>query len=119
MPQFDYETFAEAAKDRLSNHVYVCVSQLMHELINKAEHFSPWEDDLWSASTVESEEDDEDDCEVYEHWIVSNDAKRELESVGEKVVEIFDLNIWCRTTTGQSVWYDFCMQELGKRYLNQ
>jgi hypothetical protein len=59
------------------------------------------------------------DHEVYEHWIVSRHGKAQLESVGEKVVEVLGLNIWCRTTTGQTIWYDHCMEQLGQQYLNQ
>lgn len=228
----DYETFATAARTRLQNDVYVCVSQLMTELIKNAEHHSDYSDDLYDITSVEevaegqhriyqpivngvvrvvavasSDQDDEDaseytevlfstfaqwlwdrmteaaqtewrdraeaanfnpdldehqdmlfeqlgthpadasgllpylkqqeswsyywtlldegddpemtDHEVFEHWAVSGYAKRQLESVGEKVVEVMDLDIWCRTTTGQVLWYDSCMQQLGQQYINQ
>ncbi len=58
------------------------------------------------------------DHEVFEHWAVSDYAQRQLQSVGEKVVEVMGLNVWCRTTTGQIFWYDGCMQQLGKQYAN-
>lgn len=80
------------------------------------------EQESWSQyATLLDKGDDPEmvDQDVYEHWIISNDAKRHLESVGEQVVEIMGLNIWCRTCTGQSFWYDSSMQQLGQRYLNK
>lgn len=79
------------------------------------------EQESWLHATLLDEGDEPEmvDQEVYEHWIVSKDAKRDLRSAGERVVEIMNLNIWCRTCTGQSFWYDSCMQQLGARYLNQ
>jgi hypothetical protein len=233
----DYETFATAARTRLNGHIYQNICKLMTELRKNAEHFTEWQDELWSCGSIETvqenqyrilpssyapgfdstvrvvemteiDQDDNDveeytetsygvfaqwlwnrmtseeqaaywrssamaedfeaynsdhqeilfqdkdarpdtvsgllpylkeqpswnpyytlleegedpeltNCEVYEHWAVSNDGKRDLESVGERVVEIMGLNIWCRTCTGQSLWYDACMQQLGQRYLDQ
>jgi hypothetical protein len=230
----DYKTFATAARTRLNGHIYQNICQMMTELRKNAEHFTEWQDELWSCGSIETvqegqyrivvsfgdnstysrvvevvsaDQDDEEveeysevhhetfaewlwhnmngsdrlawlkkakvnefnstleehqdmlfadqdahpgtvdgllpylkakeswyeyatlleegedpeltDREVYEHWAVSNDGKRDLESVGERVVEIMGLNIWCRTCTGQSLWYDACMQQLGQRYLDQ
>jgi hypothetical protein len=55
--------------------------------------------------------------EVYEHWIVDDYTKSQLESVGEKVVSLFDFEIWCRCATGQSLYYDSALQQLGEQYL--
>jgi hypothetical protein len=44
--------------------------------------------------------------EVFEHWAVSNYLKDKLEGLGEKVLDLGNLNIWCRTTTGQSISMD-------------
>lgn len=44
--------------------------------------------------------------EVYEYWAVSNWLARRLEAHGYKVIEAYNMNIWCRTTTGQSISLD-------------
>lgn len=76
--------------------------------------------DGWSPHFTllnEGEDAETTDREVLEHWLVDDYAKHQLESIGERVVEVLDLLVWCRTTTGQSFWYDACMQQLGAKYL--
>lgn len=65
----------------------------------------------------EGEDPSTQSVDVYEYWLVDSYAKAELESVGEKVAEIFNLSVWCRTTTGQTFWYDACMQKLGETWV--
>ena len=50
--------------------------------------------------------------EVFEHWLVSSWLFKKLQNKGETVVEIYGLNIWCRTTTGMAIAYDCVIQEI-------
>lgn len=52
--------------------------------------------------------------EVFEHWIVSDWLMTKLREHGETVVEICNLNIWCRTTTGQQIIADHVIEEIVK-----
>lgn len=47
-----------------------------------------------------------DRSEVYEHWIVSGWLGRKLTEQGHTVREIFNMTIWGRPTTGQSISMD-------------
>lgn len=44
--------------------------------------------------------------EVYEHWAVSNWLARRLREHGHKVVGAYNMEIWCRGCTGQSISMD-------------
>lgn len=79
---------------------------------------SGWWQTRWTLLD-EGEDAETEDREVFGHWAIGSRLKSELESVGEKCVELFGLTVWCRTTTGQSFYYDGCMQTLGKRYLEE
>lgn len=72
----------------------------------------------WTLLDVGEDAETEVD-EVYEYWAIDSYLKSELESVGEKCVELFDLTVWCRTCTGQSFYYDYCMQTLGRKYAEE
>ncbi len=51
------------------------------------------------------------DREVYEHWAVSDYMAELLQAVGEKVDTDFGgLNVWARTTTGQMICMDSCIE---------
>lgn len=53
--------------------------------------------------------------EVFEHWIVTEDLADDLETVGEKVDRDFaGLAVWARTTTGQMIAADACIQAVAK-----
>lgn len=77
-------------------------------------------DAVWELHTEEaeyaavvSEYDLEPDYrEVYEHWIVSRYFGEQLASHGEIVEEYLGLNIWARTTTGQSISMDGVIERL-------
>ena len=50
--------------------------------------------------------------EVFEHWLVSSWLYQKLQEQGETVVELYGLNIWCRTTTGMAIAYDCVIKEI-------
>ena len=51
--------------------------------------------------------------EVCEYWLVSEWLANKLEDKGETVERDFmGLCIWARTTTGQSIWCDYVIQEI-------
>lgn len=51
--------------------------------------------------------------EVYEHWAVSQWLADKLIAQGERVdTDFAGLNIWARTTTGQAIGMDGCMQRI-------
>lgn len=51
--------------------------------------------------------------EIYEHWLVSPWLGRKLEAMGERVdLDFHGLCIWGRTTTGQAIYMDECIQSL-------
>lgn len=77
------------------------------------------ESDVWNKQYTLLDENDDpevEDREVFEHWLVTDYGAGQLRSVGEKVVEAMDLNIWCRTCTGQSIWMDSWARRLGEQY---
>lgn len=56
--------------------------------------------------------------EAYEHWAVTSYLARKLRDQGETVVELFNLQIWARTTTGQMICMDGVMQRIAQDILN-
>lgn len=52
--------------------------------------------------------------EVYEHWAVTSWLAKKLEDQGEKVVDYYGLNIFCRCYTGQSMYMDPSFIEIAK-----
>lgn len=53
-----------------------------------------------------------DYIEVYEYWIVTKWFADKLKEKGEIVEELFGLNIWGRTTTGQAILLDLVVSEI-------
>ena len=52
-------------------------------------------------------------CEVCEWWLISEWLASKLEDKGETVERDFmGLIVWGRTTTGQSIWCDWIIQEI-------
>ena len=52
-------------------------------------------------------------CEVCEWWLVSEWLLNKLEDKGETVErDFYGLTVWGRTTTGQSIWCDWIIQEI-------
>ena len=59
-------------------------------------------------------------CEVCEWWLVSEWLLNKLEDKGETVERDFmGLCIWARTTTGQSIWCDYVIQEIYNDLISQ
>lgn len=54
----------------------------------------------------------DDKNEVFEHWQVSRYLAEKLIEQGEDVVEICNLWVWCRTTTGQMIAADEVIQRI-------
>jgi hypothetical protein len=55
--------------------------------------------------------------EVYEHWIVTDWLAGQLEALGERVDRDFaGLNVWARTTTGQSITLDAAIGAIAHRH---
>lgn len=70
------------------------------------EHNVPWKQVFGSFELYE-----DDYQEVFEYWAVSIQAGRRLEKVGEFVLQTCGMNVWCRTTTGQAIYMDRCVQQ--------
>jgi len=52
-------------------------------------------------------------CEVCEYWLISEWLANKLEDKGETVEKDFmGLIVWGRTTTGQSIWCDWIIQQI-------
>ncbi len=67
--------------------------------------------EAWQA-TCEGEDIDPYDREVYEHWAVSPYLAELLQAVGEKVdTDFASLCVWARTTTGQMICMDSCIED--------
>jgi hypothetical protein len=78
-----------------------------------------WYGDSYTLLEESDSDPEMNSREIYEHWLVNHYVAGKLESVGEKVVEILGMRVWCRTTTGQSFWMDSCMNELGQKFLDE
>ena len=50
--------------------------------------------------------------EIYEHWLVTPYFGRKLVEEGEVVIEMYNLHIWARSTTGQSITQDYVIQTI-------
>lgn len=77
------------------------IEELRKQLIDDVD-----EEDDWPQFCADHDIDP-DQCEVYEHWIVSGWLADKLEAHGEVVNRDFlGLTIWGRCTTGQSISMD-------------
>lgn len=56
--------------------------------------------------------------EAYEHWAVSGWLGGHLRAQGEIVVELFNMNVWARTTTGQMIYMDGVLQRIARNLLS-
>ena len=52
--------------------------------------------------------------EVLEHWVVTDYFGRKLQEHGEAVMELFNLTIWGRTTSGQAILLDRVIEDIGE-----
>jgi len=132
----DLEKRQQNAKRVVESHIYACASTLIYELSQKPEYMddllalqtrTAWECD--SCGHQDADRDELDECcdeaqagdstqsetelEVYEHWIVSDWLGRQLVKRGEIVGEFMGLTIWGRTCTGQAVYLDEVIQDIG------
>lgn len=57
--------------------------------------------------------------EVYEHHLVTPYMATKLREEGEQVVELYGLDIWCRTTTGMSYLYDSCIVSIYNKLISK
>lgn len=108
--------------------VFVCVSMLMSDLVDlywtcqgrrKREEWAGKEkpisfDEDQLASLYSDVKHDGETYEVFEHWAVSTWLASKLEEQGERVVEISNLKVWCRTTTGQQISADSVIETICK-----
>lgn len=58
------------------------------------------------------------ETEIMEHWIVSASLAHELRESGGMVVTMMGINFWCRSGTGQSIYYDYVFQTMALNHLN-
>lgn len=66
----------------------------------------------WQA-LCEAQSLDPYEWEVYEHWAISQWLANKLIDQGERVdTDFAGLNIWARTTTGQEIAMDGCIQRI-------
>lgn len=56
--------------------------------------------------------DTDEYIEACEHWIVSSWLASRLTERGQMVGELFDFDIWGRTTTGQAICLDYVIQSI-------
>lgn len=89
-------------------------------------HQRRWNDmlELFTAVDQEAQQHDDYDTlqrqydgyqrEVFEHWLIAQapglffDA---MSAIGERIVAVCGVDVWCRTTTGQSISLDNCIQK--------
>ena len=99
------------AKFLVEREVCYCVSALIDELMGNQTYV----DELIE---YESRIDDEgNQLEVFEYWIVSDWLADKLKARDEVVFEFFGLTIWGRTTTDQAIYCDYDIQEITKKLL--
>jgi hypothetical protein len=54
--------------------------------------------------------------EVFEHWAISQWLARRLDEMGEQVsTDFYGLCVWARTTTGQSIAIDSCVEQIAQK----
>ncbi|WP_454735420.1 hypothetical protein [Cupriavidus necator] len=56
--------------------------------------------------------------EAYEHWAVTEWFAHKLRDQGETVVELFNMNIWGRCTTGQMIYMDSVLNRIAADLLS-
>lgn len=102
--------YQEQVRSFVQREVIYCVSELVGELISKAESFDADTQEalyrLCSSYREDEETGEEELFEVFEHWIVTEWLGRKLKAKGEIVEEVLGLVVWGRTTTGQAIRID-------------
>jgi hypothetical protein len=51
---------------------------------------------------------------IYEHWLVTPFLAKQLEQRGELVQDVFGLQVWGRTCTGQAIYLDDVIHNIAK-----
>lgn len=115
MPVLDYESAAREAGwlrvDELNGDGFAAIHP-DQDLCEAQDAYCATADEAWrgacAASDIEPHE-----CEVYEHWAVSDWLADKLEAAGERVDRDFaGLCVWARTTTGQAISMDEVIQRI-------
>lgn len=73
--------------------------------------------DIWICESCNHTTNDEPDTEmqeVYEYWFVSKFLAEKLEEKGEVIIKEFNHPIWGRCTTGQAIFLDGVMGNIGE-----
>ena len=113
--------------------VVYCVSVLISQLGRRL-HDDEWADewielvtpadencgcDMSEEDIKEAQDNDEElepcgSCvrEIFEHWIVSGWLANSLRERGEVVVDFMNMDVWARTTTGQSIALDGVIRDI-------
>ena len=101
-------------RDFVYNNIHLNISRLVD---NQIHHFHNSDKHLeeFNYDNIEWPIDEEDNyIEVFEWWAVSDYLAKKLLSKGELIIESGLLNIWGRTTTGQSITMDYTIREIYK-----
>ena len=127
----------------VQSEIMCCVSFLISEIggrdlrIEESEWFDEWltltkpiEEncgcDMDEEELREAEENDEEkepcgNCfrEIFEHWVVTRWMADTLRERGEVVVDFMNLDVWARTTTGQSIALDGVIRDIIKERIRE
>ena len=98
----------------IQQHVYANISSLVDYIINKGfeDTNAPFTLEDIENLFVPSEENEEDydQQEVFEWWMVSSYLCEKLKEKGCPIID--NENIWGRTTTGQAILLDYVITEI-------
>ena len=114
----------------VADHVYVCQSGLVGELLSKEiigydDYENLYLSDKQLKETFDATTDEEieelrnegsDVNEVFEHWIVSDWLENRLEELEEPLLKTSFQNWWGRTCSGQAIALDYNIQKLAYDY---
>lgn len=128
--QVDQSILQDVAGNLVKNHVYVCQSHLVSELMDKEIitiddyiNLIYSYDEIKSVYGVKTDDEvedirdnGEDIKEVYEHWLCSSWLIDRLKEINEPILETDLETWWGRTTTGQAILLDYNIQKLAYDY---
>lgn len=100
----------------VSLHVIACQSSLVDKLLAAGDILS-WEDVANRFSVLDEEDEDYEEKEVYEWWIVDGWLLDKLESKGEVVLRSDYGDWWGRGTSGQAIAMDTVIEDIVKEIL--
>jgi hypothetical protein len=96
----------------IKNHVYCSVSELMTQLYNGATTNEDFADVMYTyTDDYDSDGGKPEYQEALQHWSVSPYLGNKLKQQGEMVSDVYGLTVWGRTTTGQSIYMDYAIQQ--------